>query len=181
MSLWYKLTGALLISCLLLTACSSQQGETVSPVQDEPVEEGQVITIENPQVLTEQTAANTEDGKQYQIQTRLTDFHLLSENAGIAWGRLAVSCACILRRIAAKPGQAYHRPLPCNFRIILNTIVIFSFTTKHMAGLFAILSVQAMRLCCAPVTAELPGKSLLFRDRSRLLRFISRTILMAGY
>lgn len=86
MSLWYKLTGALLISCLLLTACSSQQGETVSPVQDEPVEEGQVITIENPQVLTEQTAANTEDGKQYQIQTRLTDFHLLSENAGIAWG-----------------------------------------------------------------------------------------------
>ncbi|GAA0137200.1 hypothetical protein YSY43_40410 [Paenibacillus sp. YSY-4.3] len=86
MSLWYKLTGAVLISCLLLTACSSQQGETPSLVQDEAAEEGQVITIENPQVLTEHTSTDKDEGKQYQIQTRLTDFHLLSENAGIAWG-----------------------------------------------------------------------------------------------
>ncbi|AZK49084.1 hypothetical protein EIM92_15740 [Paenibacillus lentus] len=86
MSLYYKLTGALLISCLLLTSCTSNQNEAISAFQDEEVEEGQTITIENPEVLMEQTSANKEEGKQYQIQTRLTDFHLLTESAGIAWG-----------------------------------------------------------------------------------------------
>ncbi|MFD3257407.1 WD40/YVTN/BNR-like repeat-containing protein [Paenibacillus lentus] len=86
MSLLYKLTGAVLISCLLLTACSSKQNELATPVQEEMPEEGQTITIENPEVFTEQTSANKDEGKQYQIQTKLTDFHLFSEKAGIAWG-----------------------------------------------------------------------------------------------
>lgn len=86
MSLLCKLTGTVLVSCLLLTSCASNQNKVISPVQDEVAEEGQTITIENPEVLMEQTSANKEEGKQYQIQTRLTDFHLLSESAGIAWG-----------------------------------------------------------------------------------------------
>ncbi|WP_055108037.1 WD40/YVTN/BNR-like repeat-containing protein [Paenibacillus ihumii] len=90
MSLWCKLTGAVLISCLLITGCSSKPSEVAPPVQEEAAEEGQVITIENPEALAEPTSANKsvnmEEGKRYQIQTRLTDFHLLSESAGIAWG-----------------------------------------------------------------------------------------------
>lgn len=85
MSLSYKLLGALLTASLFLTACSTPPKAVVGPADEEP-EEGQMITIEIPEVLNEQTAANKEDGKQYQIQTRLTDFHLFSESSGIAWG-----------------------------------------------------------------------------------------------
>nr|WP_186381912.1 hypothetical protein [Paenibacillus terrae] len=84
MKRWKQWTGMGLLFCLLLSACTSEKEEPASvPVPNpEPAELGQTLTV----VPTESAKAAAEDPSQYQIQTRLTDFQLLSGTTGIAWG-----------------------------------------------------------------------------------------------
>ncbi|WP_018752787.1 WD40/YVTN/BNR-like repeat-containing protein [Paenibacillus sanguinis] len=90
--MWRKFAGAALVSGLLLmTACTSEPPPAAAPVQDDPPEKGQTITVINPPGAenkgTASSRAPAEDGKnRYQIQTRLTDFQLLSATTGLAWG-----------------------------------------------------------------------------------------------
>ncbi|MCK8486768.1 hypothetical protein M0651_06215 [Paenibacillus sp. MBLB2552] len=90
MSLWHKLAGTALVLVLLLTACTSAPPPAAAPVQNEPSEEGQTLTVINPEASENQgnpAAASAENkNNRYQIQTRLTDFQLLSAATGLAWG-----------------------------------------------------------------------------------------------
>lgn len=87
MKWWLKLTGCVVLTGVLLTACTARQPSAIAPVQEEDVEEGQTLTIVNPDNKTTlDTDPNVEEGKKYQIQTRLTDFKLLSDTSGLAWG-----------------------------------------------------------------------------------------------
>lgn len=71
------LTGMTLVSCT-----STEPDSVVMQTPTEPAqEEGQTITI----IPTDQEK-NGVDTTKYQIQTRLTDFHLFDGNSGIAWG-----------------------------------------------------------------------------------------------
>jgi len=70
-------------TAVLLVACSSPPPEPSQPPQPtEAPEEGQTITLITPD------AGNIDavNAPKYQIQTRLTDFELLSQSEGIAWG-----------------------------------------------------------------------------------------------
>lgn len=67
----------------VVSACSSPSPEP--PTQPQPTEspeEGQTITLITPDVGN----VTDESAPKYQIQTRLTDFQLLSESEGLAWG-----------------------------------------------------------------------------------------------
>ncbi|MNO12436.1 Ycf48-like protein [compost metagenome] len=88
MKWWFKLTGCVALACILLTACTSNQPSAKTPVQeDEIAEEGQTLTVINPEPISNAKAeSSVDEGKKYQIQTRLTDFKLLSETTGLAWG-----------------------------------------------------------------------------------------------
>jgi photosystem II stability/assembly factor-like uncharacterized protein len=90
LTLWQKLAGTALVMSLLLTACTSEPPPASAPKQDEPAEEGQTITVINPVSSENQgnpAAASAENkNNRYQIQTRLTDFQLLSATTGLAWG-----------------------------------------------------------------------------------------------
>lgn len=91
MSLWLKIAGTALGMVLLLTACNPEPPPAATPVLDEPSEDdGQTITVINPAASENQgnpAAAPAENtNNRYQIQTRLTDFQLLSETTGLAWG-----------------------------------------------------------------------------------------------
>lgn len=79
-----KIIFLLLFTALTLAACSSPSPEPPppSPQPTEAPEEGQTITIITPDAHH----IDTENAPKYQIQTRLTDFELLSEYEGIAWG-----------------------------------------------------------------------------------------------
>lgn len=90
-SRWIKLTQAALLSlgiATLLAACTdSGQTPAAQPpqAQDEDLDggnAGQTLTVVPP-VSTNTPAAET---TKYQIQTRLTDFQMLNENGGLAWG-----------------------------------------------------------------------------------------------
>ncbi|RCX23602.1 photosynthesis system II assembly factor YCF48-like protein [Fontibacillus phaseoli] len=88
---WHKAAGYAIAACLLLTACSSQQppAQNSSVSQEEEMqEEGQTLTVINPEssLSNSSNPPSTEEGKEYQIQTRLTDFRLLSASKGLAWG-----------------------------------------------------------------------------------------------
>lgn len=76
---------ASLMTLLLLSACSSAPAPEPSqpPQPTEAPEEGQTITL-----ITPGDAENVtnESAPKYQIQTRLTDFRLLNETVGLAWG-----------------------------------------------------------------------------------------------
>lgn len=90
MRLGYKLLGAISLAALMLTACNLETSHTEDTIKSEIIEEdGQVITVVTPKPVIDQTEpalVNTEEGKKYQIQTRLTDFQLLSPTTGLAWG-----------------------------------------------------------------------------------------------
>lgn len=75
----------LLLSISLLAACTATPPPVVppSPPPTEPPEEGQTITLITPDA---KDMASPEKNAKYQIQTRLTDFQLLSESEGLAWG-----------------------------------------------------------------------------------------------
>jgi len=81
--------GMLMMLTLILAACTSEpiKQQQTAPAEAPPetvedVEEGQTITL-----VTPETAMKApEEKSKYQIHTRLTDFHLLSESTGIAWG-----------------------------------------------------------------------------------------------
>ncbi|WP_379127061.1 WD40/YVTN/BNR-like repeat-containing protein [Paenibacillus sp. sgz500958] len=73
-----------LLTALAVAACSSPPPEP-SPQPPQPTEspeEGQTITVITPDAAN----IDAENAPKYQIQTRLTDFELLSESKGIAWG-----------------------------------------------------------------------------------------------
>ncbi|MBT2287859.1 hypothetical protein J7E73_01695 [Paenibacillus albidus] len=79
---WGLLT-MVLLAMLTLSACSSSPPEPSStPQPTEAPEEGQTITLITPDAQN----LDNENTPKYQIQTRLTDFQLLSESEGIAWG-----------------------------------------------------------------------------------------------
>lgn len=80
---------ALLIMGTLLVACSANSSPpaTSSVTVENVQEEGQTLTIINPESMDSSIQAEPQTGeKKYQIQTRLTDFHLLSSTTGLAWG-----------------------------------------------------------------------------------------------
>ncbi|WNS45062.1 VPS10 domain-containing protein [Paenibacillus sp. MMS20-IR301] len=74
----------LLMTLLILSACSSAPAPEPSqpPQPTEAPEEGQTITVITPDAKN----VDNENATKYQIQTRLTDFRLLNDAAGIAWG-----------------------------------------------------------------------------------------------
>lgn len=87
-SQWKKIAQTALLSIgiiILLAACS----KTEQPPAAEPPDQqedggniGQTLTVVPP---TNNNAESTEMAK-YQIQTRLTDFQLINDNGGLAWG-----------------------------------------------------------------------------------------------
>ncbi|CAM2778927.1 hypothetical protein PASE110613_00300 [Paenibacillus sediminis] len=82
MKWWFKLLGAMLIVLVLLSACSSNK--TDAPLvrqEDEALDEGQTLTV-----VTPEPSKQNEQQSKYQIQTKLTDFHLFSDHSGLAWG-----------------------------------------------------------------------------------------------
>ena len=71
----------------MITACSpAREAKPQTPTkpviqpEKESVEDGQTITVVVPE------ASRDSHESKYQIQTRLTDFHMLGESTGIAWG-----------------------------------------------------------------------------------------------
>ena len=85
---WTKIAQTALLSigiAALLAACTDT-GQT--PVAEPPQEQdeigntGQTLTVVPPDNSTQTTT----DTAEYQIQTRLTDFQLLNDNGGLAWG-----------------------------------------------------------------------------------------------
>ncbi|WP_025690893.1 WD40/YVTN/BNR-like repeat-containing protein [Paenibacillus zanthoxyli] len=72
-----------LLAALTVASCSSPPPETKpQPKLTELPEEGQTITLITPDAGNIYSAKKSK----YQIQTRLTDFQLLSESEGLAWG-----------------------------------------------------------------------------------------------
>ncbi|MFI2855833.1 YCF48-related protein [Paenibacillus sp. JSM ZJ436] len=76
---------------LMFTACTPDQEASdaadslpamTKPEEEESIKDGQTLTV-----VTPETAKNPPETKnKYQIQTRLTDFHMLDEATGVAWG-----------------------------------------------------------------------------------------------
>ncbi|GIO66560.1 WD40/YVTN/BNR-like repeat-containing protein [Paenibacillus cookii] len=85
-----QLVGIALLCSLLLSACSSEEGQTAEPASAPALQDsaesaagdGQTLTVVAP---SEANKVNHDAGK-YKIQTKLTEFQLLSETQGIAWG-----------------------------------------------------------------------------------------------
>lgn len=75
---------AVLLAVFVLSACSSSPPPEPSrpPQPTEAPEEGQTITLITPDAKN----VDNETTPKYQIQTRLTDFRLLTESVGLAWG-----------------------------------------------------------------------------------------------
>ncbi|MEK5254963.1 YCF48-related protein [Paenibacillus sp. FSL F4-0125] len=67
----------------IVSACSSPPPEpSPQPQPTEAPEEGQTITLITPP----DNNTNNESAPKYQVQTRITGFHLLSETVGMVWG-----------------------------------------------------------------------------------------------
>ncbi|MNI23376.1 BNR/Asp-box repeat protein [compost metagenome] len=88
MASWRTITLIVLIMGVLLTACTSDKSNEASvPAQDEIQDSGQTITV-----IEQNTTNKINDNsgpaskEKYQIQTRLSDFQLISDTTGIAWG-----------------------------------------------------------------------------------------------
>ncbi|WP_156830111.1 WD40/YVTN/BNR-like repeat-containing protein [Paenibacillus sp. HW567] len=72
-----------ILTLLILSACSSPPPEPSQPPQPtEAPEVGQTITLITPDAKN----IDNENTPKYQIQTRLTDFRLLNDAVGLAWG-----------------------------------------------------------------------------------------------
>ncbi|MFD1270431.1 WD40/YVTN/BNR-like repeat-containing protein [Paenibacillus motobuensis] len=86
---WYTLIVIVTVAGMLLTACSSNS-PAVDPKDQagELSEEGQTLTVINPDSVGSKPAANSpaNETQKYEIQTRLTDFQLLGDSTGLAWG-----------------------------------------------------------------------------------------------
>lgn len=88
MTSWRSITLIVLVMGVLLTACSPDKPNEASvPAQDEIQDTGQTITV------IQQNSTNKINDKaepaskeKFQIQTRLSDFQLISDTTGIAWG-----------------------------------------------------------------------------------------------
>lgn len=86
---WRKFIALFIVAQLVLVGCSSSKPEATAPEpKPEPTEEGQTITVTNlePSPSNISTGDTSSDGAKYQIQTRLTDFQLLTNSTGLAWG-----------------------------------------------------------------------------------------------
>ncbi|MFB5758798.1 WD40/YVTN/BNR-like repeat-containing protein [Paenibacillus medicaginis] len=81
---WCRPLAGLLLTSMMLISCTSEPAEekdkpAMTDAQD--IEDGQMITV-----VPAVPAKTGEDTTKYQIQTRLTDFHLFDSTSGIAWG-----------------------------------------------------------------------------------------------
>ncbi|GAB6930224.1 hypothetical protein JCM10914A_42070 [Paenibacillus sp. JCM 10914] len=84
----------LVVMAFLLAACTSESikqqqlssdeepPEVIEEEAQEDIDKGQTITLVTPDTVMKAP----EEKSKYQIHTRLTDFHLLSESTGVAWG-----------------------------------------------------------------------------------------------
>ncbi|WP_235847623.1 VPS10 domain-containing protein [Paenibacillus tuaregi] len=88
MTSWRSITLIMLVMSLLLTACTSDKSnEALIPPKDEIQDSGQTITVINQNSNSKiNENAKSPDKQKYQIQTRLSDFQLISDTTGIAWG-----------------------------------------------------------------------------------------------
>ncbi|MGG4220124.1 YCF48-related protein [Paenibacillus jamilae] len=76
------LGGVVLLTGILLTACTAEPQKTVTkPPIEEPDDQGQTMTI-NPPVAPKEGDPNAK----YVVQTRIADFHLIDNNKGLVWG-----------------------------------------------------------------------------------------------
>ncbi|WMT42978.1 hypothetical protein RE628_12275 [Paenibacillus sp. D2_2] len=86
---WYTLIVIITAAIMLLTACSSNSPATEPKDKAEELsEEGQTLTVINPDSAGNKAAADSpvNETNKYEIQTRLTDFQLLGASTGLAWG-----------------------------------------------------------------------------------------------
>lgn len=88
MTSWRSVTLIVLVMGLLLTACTSDKSnEAKIQDKDEIQESGQTITVINQSSASKiNDEAQPSNKEKYQIQTRLSDFQLISDTTGIAWG-----------------------------------------------------------------------------------------------
>ncbi|WP_433946661.1 WD40/YVTN/BNR-like repeat-containing protein [Paenibacillus sp. SN-8-1] len=88
MAAWRSITLIALIMGVLLTACTSDTSNEASvPAHDEIQDSGQTITvIEQNSMNKINDNVGPASTEKYQIQTRLSDFQLISDTTGIAWG-----------------------------------------------------------------------------------------------
>ena len=88
MSRWQTTLIALLACCLLLTACTTNNTTpAATSVSDlDAATDGQVLTVVNKETSKDILTTADPNQKKFQIQTRLTDFHLINRITGIAWG-----------------------------------------------------------------------------------------------
>ncbi|MFU1792997.1 WD40/YVTN/BNR-like repeat-containing protein [Paenibacillus azoreducens] len=91
MKRYKQLVGIMLLCIGFVSGCSSSEEPNepaaLPPAVEDSVEvspeQGQTLTVVPPEASNQKSA--TDKGK-YRIQTKLTDFQLLSETKGIAWG-----------------------------------------------------------------------------------------------
>ncbi|AOZ91021.1 WD40/YVTN/BNR-like repeat-containing protein [Paenibacillus crassostreae] len=83
----YILFSLIFILSLILTACNKdndviESDNSTSVEQEDLSEQGQTLNI----VSSDAMDKTTNEMEQYQIQTRLIDFHLIDNTTGLAWG-----------------------------------------------------------------------------------------------
>lgn len=158
LSLWHKLTGTALVLVLLLTACTSEMPPAAAPVQDDPSEEGQTITVINPESSENQgnPAATSAENKnnRYQIQTRLTDFQLLSATTGLAWGNTRNELRLYITEDNGKTWTNISPAASVPFSTTPEYGKDIFFLIRIMVLSFVILRVPEIRLSCVRRTAE---------------------------
>lgn len=71
---------------IILSSCSSSNAVPVATSEqaDDLTEQGQVLNVVTPDTV--KFNSNKDTQQKYQIQTRLTDFHLIKGTTGLAWG-----------------------------------------------------------------------------------------------
>ncbi|OAB42441.1 hypothetical protein PGLA_12275 [Paenibacillus glacialis] len=82
----HKYISIIILLGLLLTACSNNNSGVLESQPPEQEQEDLSELGQTLNVVPVSTPSEAQEQEQYQIQTRLVDFHLLNETTGLAWG-----------------------------------------------------------------------------------------------